>query len=96
MENTMKESAKTQQQLTKLMKDMSSALLNMSNQMVCSSLSQQSSSNPELAQQIHQLTTHSHVITQALDHQGLPLPKDEEPNAVLRRFQSIRLQVTPM
>ena len=79
IEITMKDSAKTQKQLAKSMKEMSTALLKMSSEMVHSS-SHRSSSDPEMVRQLCQLTARSHAITEALDNQGLPLPKDEDDN----------------
>ena len=79
IEIAMKDSAKTQKQLAKSMKEMSTALLKMSSEMVHSS-SRRSSSDPEMVRQLRQLTARSHAITEALDNQGLPLPKDEDDN----------------
>lgn len=105
MEIVMKESEKTQKQIVKSMKDMSSALLKMSTEMVRSSSSQRSSSDPEMARQLRQLSARSLAITDALDNQGLPIPKDEDDMLhtiskdkalVPRTFQNIGLQAIPV
>lgn len=77
IEIAMKESATTQKQLAQSMKSMSSALLKMSSEIVRSS-SIRSSSDPEMARQLRQLSARSHAITQAIDNQGLALLRDEK------------------
>ena len=104
MEIAMKESARTQKQLARSMNDMSSTLLKMSTEMVNSSSSQRSSADPEMARQLRQLSARSQAITQALDNEGIPLPKADEEmqrrtskdKALLpRTFQNIGLQAAP-